>query len=265
MSGSVTRTMRVVAVIQARMGSSRQPGKSFEEIDGRRLVEWTLRSVAAVPGVEAIVLATTTAPGDDVLAGFVRGLGFPVHRGPVTDVLTRVWEAAAPYSPDIVLRQTGDNPFPDPDVAAAQLDRLIDDEADYVGIAGWPIGIAAEACRAGALEAAVAEATDPAEREHVMPFIYGRPERFRIGRLPRFHPAPAGSERWRYSVDTSADLEFVRSVAKRLGHGPPVSLDELEAIVRREPRLADVNASVEQRSWRFTEHRADSGPRKDSH
>lgn len=257
--------MRVVAVIQARSGSSRLPGKVLEEIDGRPLVEWTLRSVSAIPGLAATVLATTTASDDDGLARFAGGLGFSVHRGPVTDVLTRVWDAAAPLHPDIVLRQTADNPFPDPDVAAAQLVRLIEDGADYVGIAGWPLGIAAEVCRIEALEAAVREAGDPAEREHVMPFIYSRPERFRIGRLPRLVAGPSGSDRWRYTVDTQADLDLVRSLAERVGHGPPVSVDELEAVMAREPGLADLNAAVEQRSWQVTEHgAAPAGPRKET-
>lgn len=256
--------MRVVAVIQARTGSSRLPGKVLEKIAGRPLVEWTLRSVAAIPGIEATVLATTTKSEDDILTELVRGLGIPVHRGSVTDVLTRVWDAVAPYAPDIVLRQTGDNPFPDPGVAAAQLDRLIEDKADYVGIAGWPLGIAAEVCRAEVLEVAVNEATDPAEREHVMPFIYSRVERFRIGWLPRLVAGPADSDRWRYTVDTQADLELVRSLAEQLGHGPPVSLEELEAVMAREPRLADLNAGVEQHSWRVTEHQAGKGPRKET-
>jgi spore coat polysaccharide biosynthesis protein SpsF (cytidylyltransferase family) len=250
----VSQAMRVVAVIQARMGSSRLPGKVLQEIAGRPLIEWTLRSVATVAGVEAIVLATTEEPEDDVLAGFGAAIGFPVHRGSSNDVLTRVWEAVAPFDPDIVLRQTGDNPFPDPGVAAAQLDRLIVDEADYVGIRGWPLGIAAEVCRVEALEAAVREANDPAEREHVMPFIYSRPDRFRIGRLPRLRAGPTGSERWRYTVDTEADLDLVRSLADHLGHGPPVRLDELEAVIDHDPELANLNAAVEQRTWRVTEH-----------
>jgi spore coat polysaccharide biosynthesis protein SpsF (cytidylyltransferase family) len=255
--------MRTVAVIQARMGSTRLPGKVLAEIAGQPLVEWTLRSVAAIPGLDAIVVATTTDSADDGLAGFVRGLGFPVHRGPVTDVLTRVWDAIAPFDPDLVLRQTGDNPFPDPGIAARQRDRLVEADADYVGIAGWPLGIAAEVCRVEALEAAVHEATDPAEREHVMPFIYQRPERFRIASLARQAAGPAGGERWRYTVDTEADLAVARSLAGRIGHGPPVALDELEAVLVREPALAAVNVGVEQRSWQVVEQAAARGRQKE--
>jgi len=255
--------MRTVAVIQARMGSSRLPGKVLQEIAGRPLLEWTLRSVATTAGVDAIVVATTTESEDDALAAFVRDLGHPVHRGPVTDVLTRVWDAVAPFAPDLVLRQTGDNPFPDPGVAAAQRDRLVETGADYVGIAGWPLGIAAEVCRVEALHAAVREATEAAEREHVMPFIYRRPERFRVEQLARSAAGPARSARWRYTVDTGPDLAFARSLAERIGHGPPVTLAELEALLADDPGLADINAAVEQRSWRVVENAAAPGRRKE--
>jgi len=256
--------MRVVAVIQARLGSSRLRGKVLEEIAGRPLIEWTIRGVMAIPGIDVVVLATTVEPHDDRLAAFVGELGLPVHRGSVDDVLTRVWDAVAPYAPDIVLRQTGDNPFPDPIVAAAQLDRLSRDGADYVGIAGWPLGIAAEVCRAEALAAAALEAVDPAEREHVMPFIYSRPARFRIGHLLRPLAGPPGSDRWRYTVDTAADLGFVRSLAAQLGHGPPVRLEELEATMVRRPGLADLNAAVEQRPWRVMGYEQDPGARRET-
>ena len=79
-----------------------------------------------------------------------------------------------------------------------------------------------------ALSAASHEATAAADREHVMPFLYGHPERFRIGTLPRTAPAPPAGERWRYTVDTPEDLELARALAERFGHGPPVRLDELE-------------------------------------
>ena len=91
--------------------------------------------------------------------------------------------------PTSSIRQTADNPFPDPTVAAAQVERLVDGGFDYVGIDGWPLGIAAETCRMAGLALAAREATDAADREHVMPFLYRQPERFRVGRLERPEPA----------------------------------------------------------------------------
>lgn len=240
--------MRVVAVVQARMGSTRLPGKVLEVIEGRPLFAWTLAAFRAVEAIEEVVLAVTEEAGDDALAAAAARLG-PVHRGPTRDVLARVWGAAAPYGPELVVRGTADNPFPDPDVIARQVERCARGPFDYVGTSGWPLGIAAEVARAEALAAAAREAATAAEREHVMPFLYTRPTRFRIGSLE----GPARQAHPRYTVDTADDLAFARALAAALGHGPPVRLGELEAIVAAAPGLRRLNAAVRQRGWQEVE------------
>lgn len=240
--------MRVVAVIQARTGSTRLPGKVLAPIGDRPLFAWTIAGLRAVPTIDLVVLATSDEPADDDLAAAAAGL-VPVHRGSARDVLARVWGAAAPHAPDLVVRGTADNPFPDPEVIAAQVAACESGGFDYVGTSGYPLGIAAEVARASALETAAGEASLPAEREHVMPFLYDHPDRFRIGMLP----APAATRHSRYTVDTPEDLAFARALAARLGHAPPVRLAELEAIVAREPGLAGLNAGVRQKHWREVE------------
>src|SRR5829696_2021123 len=108
--------MRTIAVIQARMGSTRLPGKIVAPIRGRPLVLWTVAAVRDVAGVDELVVATTDRPEDDAFAARLRADGIRVHRGSAQDVLRRVADAVKPLRPDVVLRQTGDNPFPDPDV-----------------------------------------------------------------------------------------------------------------------------------------------------
>lgn len=242
--------MRTVAVVQARMGSTRLPGKVLEAIAGRPLIAWTLAGLSAVVELDRIVVATTREPEDDRLVTVLRDGGWPVHRGPVRDVLTRCWEAVAPAHPTLVVRATADNPFIDPTVVSAQIERAAQGGYDYVGTTGWPLGIAAEVASATALETAFREATDPAEREHVMPFLYTRPERFRIGFLPPVAQPPRG----RFTVDTVEDLEFARAIAARLapGAGPP-SLSELGSIVTAEPGLLELNRSVRQKTWQEAE------------
>jgi spore coat polysaccharide biosynthesis protein SpsF len=246
---------RIVVVVQARMGSTRLPGKVLQSIEDEPLLAWTIRGVQAIKGVSWVVVATTTEPADDQVAASADQLGVPVHRGSVHDVLTRCHDAVAPFGPDVVVRQTADNPFPDPHVAGEQVRTLLDGGFDYVGIDGWPLGIAAEACRMTALEAANREATDAADREHVMPFLYQQPDRFRIGRLPRAGRGVPAAEAARYTVDTADDLAFAQALAARLGHGPPVDLGELESIIGGEPELLEINAAVEQRSWREAQPR----------
>ena len=167
---------RTVAVVQARMGSTRLPGKVLESIEGEPMLSWTVRSVRAIPGIAGVVVATTTEPADDAIVAAAERIGVDVHRGSATDVLSRCHDAVAPFRADVVIRQTADNPFPDPTVAAAQVERLVDGDFDYVGIDGWPLGIAAETCRMAALALAAREATDAADREHVMPFLYRQPD-----------------------------------------------------------------------------------------
>ena len=234
----------MIAVIQARVGSSRLPGKVLADIAGRPLIGWTTAAMLAVPRVDAVIVATTEDPEDDALVDALEGT-VPIYRGATYDVLTRCWEAVRKHRPTIIVRQTADNPFVDPDVVQAQIDRLRVGGFDFVGNHGWPLGIAAEVVRAGALREAVLEARDPAEREHVMPFIYARPERYSIGVLP----ASADLRHRRFTVDTEADLAFARAVATRLDHDPPVRVAELQAIINREPQLASLNRDVRQKDW----------------
>lgn len=241
--------MRITAVVQARMGSSRLPGKVLMEIGHRPLLLWTVAAAAAIPGIDTVIVATTTDPTDDPLAELLSAEGIACHRGSVHDVLTRTWEAVAPSAPDFVVRATADNPFMDREVVGAQVRACRDGGFDYVGTAGWPLGIAAEVAGTGALGDAFREALEPAEREHVMPFIYARPARYRIGSAPPVVPLPDG----RFTVDTPEDLEFVRAVAERLGPVVTVSIERLRAIVMAEPGLVEINAGVRQKGWQEAE------------
>ena len=241
---------RVVAVIQARMGSTRVPGKILDDIGGRPLVFWTIDAVRAVPAINDVVVATTDKPADDPFAERLTAAGVRVHRGSTYDVLRRIVDAVRPLVPEVVLRQTGDNPFPDPDVMEAQVQRLVKGGFDYVGINGLPLGIGGEAVRMVALETADREATEPADREHVLPYLYARPERFSIGALDD----PPSWQHPRYTVDTDEDMAFARAIATRLqADGRVARLADLESILAAEPGIAAMNRDVEQRHHRVAE------------
>lgn len=248
---------RIVGVIQARMASTRLPGKVLYDIGGEPLLAWTVTSVRAIPGMDEVVIATTTEPEDDAIVDLAEQLGVASHRGPLFDVLARCYGAVAPFEPDIVVRQTADNAYADPDVAGSQIRTLVEGGFDYVGIKGWPIGIAAEAVWMEGLATAHREATDPADREHVMPYLYRHPDRFRVGVTPRERPGPEGWDRRRYTIDTTEDLELAHEIARRLGHGSPVHLEELEAILEADPALYALNKDVVQVSYREAQKPAD--------
>lgn len=242
---------RVVGAIQARMGSTRLPGKVMAPIAGRPLILWTVAAMRAAPSVGALVVATTDDSSDDPLAELLAAEGVGVHRGSNLDVLRRIHDAVAPFEPDYVVRQTADNPFVDPTVVEAQVRRAIEGGYDYLGIDGWPLGIAAEVARWSALRVADREATSAAEREHVMPFLYTRPDRFRIGGLPSDAGRNHGGER--YTVDTPADLAFARALAERLDADSPTTLERIRAVIAADPSLAALNRDVPQRSWQEAE------------
>lgn len=239
-----------IAVVQARMGSRRLPGKVLARIGDRPLILWTLAALSEVGPLDGIVVATTSQPEDEPLVSLLRDRSWQVHRGPSRDVLTRCWEAVAPAGPAFVVRVTADNPFIDPELVTAQIELAVNGGYDYVGGSGWPIGTAAEVATGAALEAAFHEATDPAEREHVMPFLYNRPERFRITQVPPPDPSIPG----RFTVDTAEDLAFARAVAQRLDQaGGPPTAPALARIVQAEPALLDINRGVRQKAWQETE------------
>jgi spore coat polysaccharide biosynthesis protein SpsF len=237
--------MKVSLVIQARLASTRLPGKVLLTVLDEPLITWNVRCARAVRGVTEVVAAVTEDPGDDPLVEILEDQGVAVHRGPDRDVLARFWHAVEPRQPDYVIRLTSDTPLLDPAVIGAQLARCIDDGLDYIGIAGWPVGIAAEVVPRASLEVAYREAEADFEREHVMPFLYGRPDRFRIGALPPLAPLPPG----RFAVDTAEDLAFVRAIAERLGTPRTTSYGELREILEREPELLELNRDVRQKHW----------------
>ena len=211
--------MRVAAFVQARMGSSRLPGKSLLPLWGEMpLLELVLRRVSAAREVDEVVLATSDASGDDRLAALAGELGVPVHRGPEDDVLARFGGALDAHPADAVVRVCADNPFVDPGaiddlVTCFRAERQCDYASNHTEASGLPDGIGAEVVSSAALGRAVREATSASDREHVTTFIRERPGEFRVLMLPPPDPA------WPFlklDVDTAEDLERMRSLAERL-------------------------------------------------
>lgn len=166
--------MRTVVVVQARMGSSRLPGKALRVLAGRPLIEHVLERASAFPTVDAVVLATTWEARDDMLVEVVRDLGYDVVRGSERDVLSRVREAAAFGRAGTVVRVTGDCPFLCPEVARLVLEAQARDgwyAWNDTGHSGYPDGTDVEVFPFGALDVAERSARLPREREHVTPWI----------------------------------------------------------------------------------------------
>lgn len=209
--------MTVLCVVQARMGSTRLPGKVVQEVGGRPMLRFMLDRLAGASGLRTVV-ATSDLDRDDVVEDVARLAGIPVVRGPEDDVLARFVCALDAHPARTVVRLTADCPLTDPALVAAVVERHLAARADYTSNVfprTYPKGLDVEVMTRDALVVAHAEATDPVEREHVTPFLYRRPERFRLVNV-RQDP-PLGAQRW--TVDTPDDLEFVRRVVARMaGH-----------------------------------------------
>src|SRR5205823_13375067 len=178
-------TVSARGVVQARMGSTRLPGKVLADLGGRPMLQFMLERLRRLP-VSELVVATSTEPGDDAVAALGATLGVRVVRGPEHDVLARFEQALEAHPAEHVVRLTGDCPLADPEVIVATLELHHERHADYTSNViprTFPKGLDVEVARAEALRVAAAEAEDPAEREHVMPFLYRHPERFRLATL----------------------------------------------------------------------------------
>lgn len=211
--------MRVVAIVQARMGSTRLPGKSLLPLwRDMPLLELVLRRVAATRPVDQVVLATSDSPADDELAALAARVGVPVFRGSEADVLGRFEGALDAYPAEAVVRVCADNPWVDPE----HLSRLVGFFADSADCAyahsnteasGLADGFGAEVVTADALRAAAAEATEQRDREHVTLWVARQPDRFPAAALP----PPERAMPWvKLDVDTREDYERMRALAAAL-------------------------------------------------
>lgn len=239
-------SLRAVAVIQARTGSTRLPRKVLEDIGGEPMLSRVVARVRRASRVDAVVVATTTSPSDDVLASLATERGWLLTRGSVDDVLDRYHQAAEEHGGDVILRVCSDCPLTSPEVIDRVIAAVADDEGvDYAANnfepATYPKGLDVEAFTRAALSTAWTSDDRPEWREHVTPFIRQHPERFRHADVR--HSEDLSSVRW--TVDTAEDLALVR----RLVDAAPeaATWEEMVAIQRAHPEWAALNVHVRQK------------------
>ena len=224
------------AIIQARTGSTRLPGKTLAPIKGKPLLQHLVERVRASSFVEDIVIATTTEGRDDPLAELAEQLELKCYRGSEEDVLDRVYTAARLHGVDSVVRVTSDCPLLDHVVMDRVIETYLSGSYDYVTNTlpyTYPDGLDVEVFSFGALERAWREARLPSEREHVTPYIRTS------GHFRTFNvESPVDLSHLKWSVDTQADLDFVRSVFEGLdANGSDFSLEDVLQLVRIGPEL----------------------------
>ncbi|MCA1988869.1 MAG: glycosyltransferase family protein [Desulfarculus sp.] len=241
--------MKVVAIVQARMGSTRLPGKVLADLAGAPVLARCLDRLARATRLDQIVVATTTLEPDQALADWCQARGQVCFRGHPEDLLDRYYQAAQACAAQVVVRCTSDCPLIDPqvvdDVVGQFLERL--PEVDYASSRlpryTYPRGLDTEVMTLEALSRAWAQDRDPAWREHVTPYIYFHPEQFRI------HGAmclDGDFSRYRLTVDTPEDLALMRLIFRQFGHDR-FSWRQAVELLERNPEWAAINAGIEQK------------------
>lgn len=237
--------MRVVASIEARMGSSRLPGKVLADIGGSSALDRLVDRLRGCSRVNDIVLATSTDTRDDVLKRWAQNSGVAVYRGSEDDVLQRVVDAHQFMNSDIIVEITGDCPLLDPEIIDLGIETFLSNDCDVVTnarVPSYPQGADVQVFRFEDLVHVAATIEDPAVREHVSLYFYEHPEIYRVIHLI----APSGSKDpdLRLQLDYAEDLAFIRAVYERLEpvYGARFGVSRILELLRNEPALAKINA-----------------------
>ena len=233
--------MRIVAIIQARMGSSRFPGKVLKELGGVPLLWHTTQRIRRVTRIDDMVLATSDSEKDEPLVDFADREGLTLFRGSEQDVLERYYLAARKMEAEVIVRITGDCPFIDIEVTDKIVERFMRGEADYCSNTlerRYPIGTDTEVFSRAVLETALKEATLREDREHVTPYIYNNRNRFRCKNVGN----TSDLSYIRHCVDFEEDYLFVKALFGDLG-GTNIffSTTDVERLIAKKPWLLEIN------------------------
>lgn len=235
---------RTVAVLQARMSSTRLPGKVLLLTCGKPLLQHQIERVRRSRTIDTLVVATSDSPGDRPILALCEALGVPAFAGSLEDVLDRMVRAAEPHHPEWLVRLTGDCPLADPALIDEVVRACQQPGVDYASNAlqpSYPDGLDAECMRFAALQQAWREARKPSEREHVTPFLHTQPQRF-VLRAVR-HARDLSALRW--TVDDPADFVFVSQVYERLyPRKPEFAMEDVLRLLEEHPELAALNAAT---------------------
>ena len=251
--------LKIIAIIQARRAASRLPNKVLLDIAGEPMLVRVVERTRRAKSLDGVVVATTTDPFDDAVEALCRQRGYDCYRGSMYDVLDRYYQAARVHQADIIVRITADCPVIDPQVIDETVQALFGEQRQgypkYDFAANrlpppwkrtYPIGLDTEVCTFTALETAWKEAVQPHQREHVMPFFYEQPERFRIQLVN--YADDLGALRW--TVDTAEDLALVRRMYDHFGGRDDFSWLDVLSLVQSQPDLGQINAAVQHKDYR---------------
>lgn len=238
--------MKIVAIIQARMTSTRLPGKVLKKILGKTLLEYQLERVQRSQYIDEIVVATTVNKTDDPIVQLCSQLGYTIYRGSEEDVLSRYYEAAINAEADVVVRLTSDCPIIDFKVIDEVINYYKHNNFDYVTNTlknAFPRGYDVEVFSKAALQEAHHSACAQRYREHVTISMYENPESFKIG----LYGKESVQSKYRLTVDTKEDFKLISLIISELYNwNRYFDLKDLDELFKRKPELLLINSNVEQ-------------------
>jgi spore coat polysaccharide biosynthesis protein SpsF len=251
--------LRIVCIIQARMGSSRLPGKVLKEICGKPMLDWVVMRASRSQMASQTLVASTISSDDEPIARYCEQNDILLYRGSEFDVLDRYYQAASSANADVIVRLTADCPLIDPDLIDKTIQTLLTENADFSANRlpppyhrTYPIGLDVEVAAFTALETAWKNAAEGFEREHVMPYLYDPAHGMKFVVVD--HDVDLGALRW--TVDTPEDLEFIRQVTKRFDCCDDFSWLDVLKMVEENPELNNINAGITHKTLKDVDSRA---------
>jgi len=237
-----TKMKPVIAIVQARMGSTRLPGKVMKGIAGRPMLWHVVNRLKAAKSIDDIIIATTDQPADDLIAEWCALNGTGCYRGSSDDVLDRYFYAARGAKANTIVRITSDCPLLDPALVDRAVLKFAEGGFDYVSIdPSFPDGLDVEVFSFASLEKAYMQAGLSSEREHVTPYIWKNHQRFRVCKIM----SAEDLSHMRWTVDDERDLRLVTAIYEGIGAGERVfHMEEILRFLEKNPGLLEINAET---------------------
>ena len=242
----------ILAILQARISSSRLYGKVLKPILGKPMLEHQIDRVRQSHKINELIVATSNDPGDNEIETLCQKIKVPCYRGNLNNVLDRFYQSAKTYKPEHIVRITGDCPLIDPEIIDNVITYYFNNEFDYTSNAlqpTFPDGLDVEIFRFSILEKAWKEATLPSQLEHVTPFIYNQPDQFNIGNYSNTE----NLSHMRWTVDEPEDFKFVTRIYEELYMtNPEFRMRDILALLQRNPELSMINCKFKRNEGMIT-------------
>ncbi|GIN64065.1 hypothetical protein J27TS8_40580 [Robertmurraya siralis] len=241
--------MKVAAIIQARMGSTRLPGKVLKKVLGKTLLEYQVERVLRAHTIDEIIIATTTKKEDDQIVDMCKQLSINYYRGSEHDVLSRYYEAAKKFEVDIIVRLTSDCPLIDPEIIDKTVQVFLQGKFDYVSnsiIRTYPRGMDTEVFSFQGVSEINKNAVKNYEREHVTPYWYERPENYRIKVVSHY----TDLSKYRLTVDTIEDFKLISNIISSVYiKNRHYTLEDIIKVISDNPDWLLINSHINQKTF----------------